>query len=164
MAIMKLSVHVSLVIKWGFGWTLGVGDGQGDLECCDSQGCKESDTTEQLNWLHYPVHLFKEIIMRYALAWVLSHFSHVQLFETLWTVACGAPSSMGSSRQKFCVGCHALHQGIFPTQGSNLCLLCLLYCKRILYPLSHLGSSKVYMYFTQKTWHTAKHLVKSRHV
>ena len=28
------------------GWTLGVGDGQGGLVCCDSWGCKESDTTE----------------------------------------------------------------------------------------------------------------------
>ena len=34
----------------GFGWTLGVGDGQGDLACCNSWGCKESDTTERLNW------------------------------------------------------------------------------------------------------------------
>ena len=33
----------------GFGWTLGVGDGQGGLACWDSWGCKESDTTEQLN-------------------------------------------------------------------------------------------------------------------
>ena len=33
-----------------FEWTLGVGDGQGGLECCDSWGHKESDTTEQLNW------------------------------------------------------------------------------------------------------------------
>ena len=32
-----------------FEWTLGVGDGQGGLACCDSWGCKESDTTE-LNW------------------------------------------------------------------------------------------------------------------
>ena len=32
-----------------FGWTLGVGDGQGGLACCDSWGPKESDTTEQLN-------------------------------------------------------------------------------------------------------------------
>jgi len=31
-------------------WTLGVGDGQGGLACCDSWGCKESDTTEQLIW------------------------------------------------------------------------------------------------------------------
>ena len=30
--------------------TLGVGDGQGGLACCDSWGCKESDTTERLNW------------------------------------------------------------------------------------------------------------------
>ena len=33
-----------------FGWTPGVGDGQGGLVCCDSWGCKESDTTERLNW------------------------------------------------------------------------------------------------------------------
>ena len=33
-----------------FEWTLGVGDGQGVLACCDSWGRKESDTTEQLNW------------------------------------------------------------------------------------------------------------------
>ena len=32
-----------------FGWTPGVGDGQGDLACYDSWGCKESDTTERLN-------------------------------------------------------------------------------------------------------------------
>ena len=32
-----------------FGWTPGVGDGQGSLVCCDSWSCKESDTTEQLN-------------------------------------------------------------------------------------------------------------------
>ena len=34
----------------GFEWTLGVGDGQGVLACCDSWGCKESDKTEWLNW------------------------------------------------------------------------------------------------------------------
>ena len=33
-----------------FEWTLGVGDGQGGLMCCNSWGHKESDTTEQLNW------------------------------------------------------------------------------------------------------------------
>ena len=33
----------------GFGWTLGVGDGQEGLVCCGSWGRKESDTTEQLN-------------------------------------------------------------------------------------------------------------------
>ena len=34
----------------GFGWTPGVGDGQGGLACCSSWSHKESDTTEQLNW------------------------------------------------------------------------------------------------------------------
>ena len=34
----------------GFGWTLGVGDGQGGLEYCGSWGRKESGTTEWLNW------------------------------------------------------------------------------------------------------------------
>ena len=33
----------------GFGWTLGVGDGQGGLACCGSWGRQESDTTEWLN-------------------------------------------------------------------------------------------------------------------
>ena len=33
-----------------FGWTLGVGDGQGGLAYCGSWGCKESDITERLNW------------------------------------------------------------------------------------------------------------------
>ena len=33
----------------GFGWTLGVGDGQGGLACCSSWVCKESDMTERLN-------------------------------------------------------------------------------------------------------------------
>ena len=34
----------------GFGWTPGVGDGQGGLVCCGSRGRKESDMTERLNW------------------------------------------------------------------------------------------------------------------
>ena len=34
----------------GFGWTPGVGDGQGGLACCGSWGHKKLDTTERLNW------------------------------------------------------------------------------------------------------------------
>ena len=33
-----------------FGWTPGVGYGQGGLACCDSWGGEESDTTGRLNW------------------------------------------------------------------------------------------------------------------
>ena len=34
----------------GFGWSLGVGDGQGGLACCHSWGRKELEMTEWLNW------------------------------------------------------------------------------------------------------------------
>ena len=37
----------------GFGWTPGVGDGQGGLECWGSWGCKESNTTKWLNWTEF---------------------------------------------------------------------------------------------------------------
>ena len=33
----------------GFGWTLGVGDGQAGLACCSSWGRKQLDMTERLN-------------------------------------------------------------------------------------------------------------------
>ena len=40
----------------GFGWTLGVGDGQGGLACCGSGSwCRKEwrkDTTERLNWIN----------------------------------------------------------------------------------------------------------------
>ena len=45
--------------------------------------------------------------------------------------------SMGFSRQEYWSGLHALFQGIFLTQESNLRLL---HCRWVLYPLSHLGS------------------------
>ena len=37
----------------GFGWTPGVGDGQGGRACCDSWSRKESDVTERLNWTEW---------------------------------------------------------------------------------------------------------------
>ena len=37
-----------------FGWTLGVGDGQGGLVCCGSWGRKELNMTEWLNWTELP--------------------------------------------------------------------------------------------------------------
>ena len=36
-----------------FEWTLGFGDGQGGLACCNSWGHKESFTTERLNWTEH---------------------------------------------------------------------------------------------------------------
>ena len=53
-------------------------------------------------------------------ACVLSRFSRVRLFVTLWTVALQPPLSMEFSRQEYWSRLHALLQGIFLTQGSNL--------------------------------------------
>ena len=58
---------------------------------------------------------------------MLSHFSCVQLFVTPWTVAHQAPLPWDSPGKNTRVGCHALLQGIFLTQGSNQHLLCLLH-------------------------------------
>ena len=40
--------------------------------------------------------------------------------------------------------CHLLLQGIFLTQGSHPHLQCLFHCRKILYPLSHQGTQKLY--------------------
>ena len=55
---------------------------------------------------------------------MLSCFGHVRLFVTLRTVALGPWDSRGKNTGE---GCHALLQGIFPTQGLNLHFLRLLH-------------------------------------
>ena len=49
---------------------------------------------------------------------VLSCFSHFQLLSTLWTVA-RVLCPWESPGKNTGMDCHALLQGIFPTQGSN---------------------------------------------
>ena len=65
-----------------FEWTLGDGDGQGWLVCCNSWGWKESDTTERLNWTEVPHTLVrihcKEAYFgdrRKSLKWVWIHWN-----------------------------------------------------------------------------------------
>ena len=50
----------------GFGWTLGVGDGQGGLACCSSWGRKESDMTERLNWTDTASNPFRVFLKDYS--------------------------------------------------------------------------------------------------
>ena len=50
-------------------------------------------------------------------ACVLSHFSHVQFFVTLWTVAHQAPLSMGLSRQEYWSGLLCPAPGDLPNPG-----------------------------------------------
>ena len=61
-------------------WTLGVGDAQGGLACCDSWGHKESDTTEWLNWTELK-HLtyMKWIIFQENIKWQNCHRMKISL-------------------------------------------------------------------------------------
>ena len=60
---------------------------------------------------------------------VLSHFSCVQPFATLWTVACQDPLSRKFSRQEYWSGWAFSSLGIFPNQGLNPSLLL---CRQVL--------------------------------
>ena len=67
--------------------------------------------------------------------------SHVQLFATPWTVTHQAHCPWNSPGKNTGAGSHFLFQGIFPTQGLNLCLL---HWQADSLPLCHLGN--IYMY------------------
>ena len=73
---------------------------------------------------------------------LLSRFSRVQLFATLWTAAHQAPLSMDSPGKNTGVGCHFLLQGVFSTQGSNLSLSCLLRWQAGSLPLARPGTGR----------------------
>ena len=47
----------------------GVGDGQGSLVCCSPRGCKESDTTEQLNWTELIFDILVFVVMVVVKSW-----------------------------------------------------------------------------------------------
>ena len=81
----------------------------------------------------------------------MKSLSHVRLLATSWTAAYQAPPPMGFSRQEwgaiaFSLGknigvdCHALLQGIFPTQGLYPGLP---HWRQILYCLSHQSFLKI---------------------
>ena len=91
----------------------------------------------------------------FILIYVYMHaqlLSHVRLFGTPWTVAYQAPLYMGFSQQEYWSGCRLFLQRIFPTQGSNPCVLCLLHWQADSLSLCHLGSPlcmyvyKMYIY------------------
>ena len=66
-----------------FDWTLGVGDGQGGLACCNSWGCKESNTTEPLNWTVYSiVYMYHSFLVHSSADGHLGCF-HVLAMKTL---------------------------------------------------------------------------------
>ena len=72
----------------------------------------------------------------------LSH-SVLSDFAIPWTIACQAPLYLEFPKQEYWSGLHLLFQGIFPTQGSNPHLQCLLYWQEDSLPLSYLGSCTI---------------------
>ena len=68
---------------------------------------------------------------------MLSHFICVWFFETLWTVGRQAPLSMGFSRHGYWSEFPGPSPGDLPDPEIEQCLL---HCRWILYPLSHLES------------------------
>ena len=71
---------------------------------------------------------------------VLSHFSHVWIFETLWTVARQAPLSMGFSRQEHWSGLPCPPPGDLPVPGIEPMSLIPPALEVDSLPLSHQGS------------------------
>ena len=72
---------------------------------------------------------------------VLSHFSHVLIFATLWTVTRQAPLSMGFSRQGYWNGLPCPPPGDFPELGVELVsLMSTALAGWFFYHLHHLGN------------------------
>ena len=71
---------------------------------------------------------------------MLSHFSCVQLFATLWTIAHQAPLSMGFSRQEYRSGFPFPSPGYLPDPGIETASLVSPTLAGEFLPLCHLGS------------------------
>ena len=71
---------------------------------------------------------------------MLSHFSHIQLFVTLWTVAHQAPLSMRFSRQEYWSGLPCPPPGDLPDPEIKLLSPASPALQVDFHPLSHLGS------------------------
>ena len=89
--------------------------------------------------------LCKMFFVFFSILWVLSHFSLVQLCETLWTAAHQAPLSIGFSRQEYWSGLPCPPPGDLPTQGLNLYLYVSYTGKWVLYNHHHQGSPYYYL-------------------
>ena len=97
------------------------------------------------------------MVKKSPLVCMLSHFNCIQLFATLGTIAHQAPLSMGFSRLRILEwGYHAFLQGIFPTQGSNLCVLNLLHWQAGFLPLPPPGQPEKSPQLTVKKPHCSQ--------
>ena len=101
----------------------GESHGQRSLVGCRLLGRTESDMTEA-TWQQQVASVLSDSVT----AWTVAH------------ILC----SWDSSDKNIVVGCHALLHGIFPTEGSNPCLLCLLHWQVGSFPLVPPGKVMFY--------------------
>ena len=80
---------------------------------------------------------------------VLSCFSHVLLFVTLWTVAARLPCPWDSPGKNSGVGCHALLQGVFPTRDRTCLIHPLCWLAGGFFTTSTIWEACVTLYFIQ---------------
>ena len=103
--------------------------GQRSLVDYNPWGCKESDITEHtcaVFPMTYDLGMDQHLAAN-SLLLLLSHFSHAQLFVTLWTVAHQAPLSMEFPRQKYWSGLPFPPPGDLSDPGMEPAGLCLLH-------------------------------------
>ena len=89
-----------------------------------------------------PINIILEVrasTYQFVCACVLSCFSCIQLFATIWSVAHQAPLFMGFSRQEYGSGLPCTPPGDLPDPGMNLCLQHLLHWQSGSLSLCHLG-------------------------
>ena len=114
-----------------FGWTPGIGDGQGGLMCCSWWGHKESDMTEQVNWTEYSFlkYILSDIklaiLISYLLcAWHISSHPFTFCFFTFKMCPCTKNMFCSCSFIHFC-NCYLL------TEVNLWLLICLNLCSLI---------------------------------
>ena len=89
--------------------TPGVGDGQGGLACCSSWGHRESDTTEQLNWLNWVTYLNSLCLNFLNKMWEIIGLTHRVLAGSNWVNMCEILSSWYLT----CVLCGSISMTLF---------------------------------------------------
>ena len=109
-----------------FGWTPGVGDGQRGLECCDSWGHKESDTTERLNWTELNWLRVKSFVFNPAI-WNQMAMSLMHLYFSNGVTWCRIPNlnvlkflSLVIVRQRLDTTGEALMHGLTSDTGQQM--------------------------------------------
>ena len=144
-----------------FEWTLGVGDGQGGLACCDSWGCKESDTTEWLNWteLKHEISL-KKIRWRHQKCYIVS-----PLFQKLQLHQWGCYNKYIICFQQSVLATTSPTDDVFKRKpsvlilGNSLDLYLVLFCCIILYPGKNTSGTVNHLYCE---WAFTKLVLKRR--